>query len=160
MQTGQKVGGVPVPRGTLAKWKTAALQVNDSAQVAYLAVAAGKAAINGRPVLDHLRDAFDGAALLARAVGAVAGPGMSKLPDFTGAIPLDQLDTTDTRKLLALLSEALAVAERVDAARGRSVGLDAPLGEDEPAGCDLAEAIGLIRLRVKEEVHGAGPGRE
>uniref|UniRef100_UPI00375397F3 hypothetical protein n=1 Tax=Armatimonas sp. TaxID=1872638 RepID=UPI00375397F3 len=120
----------------------------------------GNASINGRSTLEHLRDAFDGAALLARGVGMVAGPDMSKLPDFTGAIPLEQLSTSDTRELLELLTRALVVAERVDAARGRSVGLDAPLGEDEPAGCDLAEAIGLIRLRVKEEVLGAGPGRE
>ncbi len=151
---------MPVPRGTLAKWKAEALALDRGGQSAYLAVTQNRPLAAGVPVGDKLREVFEGAALLGKAIGKVAGPDMEKIPDFTGAIALDMLDTPDTRELLELLTRALVVAERVDAARGRSVGLDAPLGEDEPAGCDLAEAIGLIRLRVKEEVLGAGPGRE
>ncbi len=146
-----------IPAGTLGKWKAQAEQINDAAQVAYLAVQAGRGAINGRPVTDHLRDAFDGAQQLLGGIRREMGPDPVKV--FSApSIPLEQLDTSDTRRLLALLEEALAVAERVDLARGRSVGAGVPLGQGEPAGFDLAEAVGLIHLRVHEEVYGPGAG--
>jgi hypothetical protein len=146
-----------IPAGTLGKWKAQAEQINDSAQVAYLAVQAGRSVINGRPVTDHLRDAFDGAQQLLGGIRREMGPDPSKALSAP-SISLEQLDTLQTRKLLALLEEALGVAEEVDAARGRSVGADMQLGPMEPRGFDLAEAIGLIRLRVHEEVYGPSTG--
>ncbi|MES2460843.1 MAG: hypothetical protein V4671_09675 [Armatimonadota bacterium] len=68
-------------------------------------------------------------------------------------IGLDQLDTPDTRELLALLESAQAVAERVDAARGRSLpGIALTPGESR--GTDLAESISYLALRVRSEVCG------
>ena len=71
------------------------------------------------------------------------------------SIPLEQLDTPDTRELLALLEHAQAVAERIDRARGRTVGEKLPLYPGESAGTDLAESVSLLALRVRGEVHGA-----
>ncbi|MES2463620.1 MAG: hypothetical protein V4671_23850 [Armatimonadota bacterium] len=70
--------------------------------------------------------------------------------------PLDllQLDTPDSRRLLALLEEAQAVADRVDASRGRALPADIPLQPGESRGTDLAESISYIALRVRGEVRG------
>jgi hypothetical protein len=74
-------------------------------------------------------------------------------------ISLEMLDTPDTRELLILLSRAQEVAERVDAARGRSLGANIRLVPGESRGTDLAESISEIALRVRTEVHGP-KGRE
>jgi hypothetical protein len=74
-------------------------------------------------------------------------------------IPLEQLDTSDTRRLLDLLDQAQAVAERIDADRWRALSADVPLLPGESRGTDLAEAISEIALRVRTEVHGPS-GRE
>lgn len=79
----------------------------------------------------------------------------------TRDVPLLELDTPDTRRLLALLAEAQEVAERVDGARGRALPSSAPLLPGEGRGVDLAESIGYLKQRLALEVHGpVGSGRE
>ena len=46
------------------------------------------------------------------------------------------------------------MAERIDAARGRSLGGGVPLLPGEARGTDLAEALSETALRVRTEVHG------
>jgi hypothetical protein len=89
------------------------------------------------------------------ALGAREADGMPRAQP----VPLDLLDTPDTRHLLYLLEKAQEVAERIDAVRGRSLGEDVPLLPGESAGTDLAESISEIALRVRTEVHGP-KGRE
>lgn len=74
-------------------------------------------------------------------------------------LPLSQLDTPDTRLLLALLERALIVAERVDSARGRVLPDDTQLPSVMSRGTDLAARINELTLRLRMEVHGP-PGRE
>lgn len=78
-----------------------------------------------------------------------------------GDIDIFQLNTPDTRELLALLEKAQEAAERVDAARGRSLDDSIPLSPGESRGTDLAEQVSYIALRVRGEVYGAkGKGLE
>ncbi len=73
--------------------------------------------------------------------------------------PLTSLNTPDTRELLALLTQAQAVAERVDTARGRALPEGTPLLPGESLGTDQAESVSALALRVRREVEGA-KGRE
>ena len=70
--------------------------------------------------------------------------------DLEVAIPLDQLDTPDTRALLIGLGALLPIAERIDAARGRS--LPEPVGGS--AGIDLAEDLAQLIARLELEIYG------
>jgi hypothetical protein len=90
-------------------------------------------------------------------VGAASPHGGAAPP--AAPIPLEQLDTPDTRHLLYLLEKAQEVAERIDAARGRALGESIELLPGESKGTDLAETISEIALRVRTEVHGPA-GRE
>jgi hypothetical protein len=65
---------------------------------------------------------------------------------------LATLDTDDGRELLRLLTEAQAVAERIDLARGRCLPEGIPLEVGESRGTDLAESISMIAVRVKGEI--------
>ena len=67
-------------------------------------------------------------------------------------IPLRQLDTPDTRTLLAGVEALLPIAERIDAARGRA--LDRPVAGS--AGLDLAEELAQLAARLQLEIHGPG----
>lgn len=69
-------------------------------------------------------------------------------------IPLEKLDTPDSRELLDLLRRAQEVAERVDASRGRSLPDSFSLQPGESRGTDLAEKLSQIVLRVRLEVEG------
>ena len=73
-----------------------------------------------------------------------------------------QADTPDTRELLRLVREAVAVAERVDAARGHVVAPDVPLLPGETRGTGWAETISNVVQRLKIEVEGPAraQGRE
>ena len=71
-------------------------------------------------------------------------------------IPLHLLDTPDTRELLERLQAALPVAERIDAARGRSLNEAFP---GDAKGLDLGDALAALIARMTTEVHGA-KGRE
>jgi hypothetical protein len=76
-------------------------------------------------------------------------------------IPLELLDTPENRELLAALDAVVALAEKVDAQRGRSLPESARLHPDDTLGVDLAEDLNQIRARVYMEVHGAtGKGLE
>lgn len=76
-------------------------------------------------------------------------------------IPLELLDTPENRELLAALDAVVALAEKVDAQRGRSLPEAARLHPDDTRGIDLAEDLNQIRARVYMEVHGAtGKGLE
>jgi hypothetical protein len=69
-------------------------------------------------------------------------------------IPLELLDTPDAHELLALLRQAVTVAERLDRARGRALPADTELLPKETHGLDLAEAVAELALRVETEVYG------
>ena len=71
-------------------------------------------------------------------------------------VPLHLLDTPDTRELLERLQAALPVAERIDAARGRSLDKAFP---GDAKGLDLADALASLIARLTTEVHGM-KGRE
>lgn len=73
---------------------------------------------------------------------------------------LATLDTPDTRRLLDLLTEAQAVAERIDAARGHALPGDLPLQAGESRGTDLAESVSMLAARLRGEIFGVGSGRE
>lgn len=60
----------------------------------------------------------------------------------------------DSRELLDLLERAQAVAERIDAARGRCVDESIPLHPGESRGTDLAESLSVLALRVRKDVQG------
>lgn len=106
------------------------------------------------PGLFAANTAAQAAVRVLHQAGHVA-PGLNPCSD----IPLHLLDTPDTRELLELLEKAQAVAERIDAARGRTVDSDTPLLPGESHGTDLAETISNIALRVRVEVKGP-QGRE
>jgi len=91
----------------------------------------------------------------AGGAGGCGAPGMSRV----APIPLEFLDTSETRRLLYLLEQAQEVAERIDAQRGRSLGQEIELLPGESRGTDLAESISEIALRMRTEVHGPR-GRE
>ncbi len=103
----------------------------------------------------QLLDAQDDLQRLHRGlVDAGATPADETAVPAAAPIPLSQLDTSDTRRLLALLQEAQEVAERVDTARGRALPAFVPLGPGESAGTDLAESISELALRLRIEVEG------
>lgn len=87
-------------------------------------------------------------------------PSPSSLPlksPGTGSLDLSALSTfgsDDSRELLALLDRAQEVAERIDAARGYTVGDSIPLHPGESQGTDLAESVSLLALRVRREAEG------
>lgn len=115
------------------------------------AEAAGRA-----PDLFVLRAAADAAGDLAQTVFKALQQAGAVIPDLPAPppIPLHLLDTPDTRRLLALLTEAQAVAERVDAVRGRTLPADVPLGAGQSRGTDLAESISELARRLRVEVEG------
>jgi hypothetical protein len=68
---------------------------------------------------------------------------------------LANIDSPDARELLTVLQHALVIAERVDEQRGNSLPESFPRSPSEPRGCDLAEDIGAMVLRLQSEVGGA-----
>ena len=126
-----------------------------------------KASIEVRGLCRHLDDPDDRAALpfatnaavdAARsAVGALQQLGAT-FPNMPAPvpIPLHLLDTPDTRELLERLQAALPIAERIDAARGRSLDEAFP---GDAKGLDLGDAVAALIARMTTEVHGAR-GRE
>jgi hypothetical protein len=149
--------------GQIAHLATDAGTLSESVQMARLLL--GTEATHdpdGKSVDDFLFDAYEKSRRLYRLLLAAAPPDIEVADTPAAAIPLEQLDTPDTRHLLSLLEKAQEVAERIDAARGRSLGENIELLPGESKGTDLAEAISEIALRVRTEVHGpAGhDGRE
>lgn len=145
---------VPTSARALAGWSSAAARVCDSIQAARMYLATGEGLPTGVAVDDVLLEAQELAQRLqleTRAAG-IHAPTLDH-----GFEPLDlfALDTPDTRALLALLEQAQAVAERLDAARGRAVSDGMPLAPGESRGTDLAESVSVLALRVRGEVYGA-----
>jgi hypothetical protein len=75
-------------------------------------------------------------------------------------IPPHLLDTPDARELLDLLRQAVVVADRLDQARGRALPPSFPLAEGEMAGCDLAEVLGNVAIRLETEIFGLADRRQ
>jgi len=108
--------------------------------------------------MDHAKAA---AAEASAALGLLDGMGVrpAGVPSAS-PIPLALLDTPDARELLALLRQAVLVAERLDLARGRALPPTFPLSEGETAGCDLAETLGNVAIRLETEIHGPADLRQ
>ncbi len=54
----------------------------------------------------------------------------------------------------------MIVAERLDQARGRALPPSFPLAEGETAGCDLAETLGNVAIRLETEIYGPADLRQ
>ncbi len=76
---------------------------------------------------------------------------------FKASVPLSltDLSTPDTRELLIALENTLAIAEKVDFSRGRTLPDSIPTTASESRGTDLASTLAKIVMRVRTEVHGA-----
>lgn len=147
-----------VTPAALAKWRdTVQAAVMDIGQVRLELAAKNPAGLN-TPEDDSLIKTQEALRQVSGDLHQIAPP-TGTLPG--GDIDLFQLDTPETRELLSLLERAQAVAERVDGARGRSLDASIPLAPGESRGCDLAEQVSYIAMRVRGEVHGAkGNGLE
>jgi hypothetical protein len=135
-----------------ARASSAAVDAVLSALAFALDAQARKMTLYPEGILPDLNEANDKAQRVHRLLlqAGASDPGTPSGRD----IPLHLLDTPDTRELLDLLKRAQAVAERVDASRGRSLSSGFPLSPGESYGTDLAESISEIVLRVGIEVHG------
>ncbi len=110
---------------------------------------------------DAARAAWDCLQLLLRA--GAASPLPTTVRPQTDSLNLSSLSALadpETDDLLFHLEQCLAVAERIDARRGRVVSENIPLSPGESRGTDLAETISEIALRVRGKVHGPQTGQE
>jgi len=85
------------------------------------------------------------------------------LPDPAPQVNEAGDETSAALRLMATLGArrlALPVAERIDRARGRALPPNFPLAEGETAGCDLAETLGYVALRLETEIHGPADLRQ
>ena len=136
-----------------AKWERSAAEANQEVQIARLMLGTKREVIDGKSVDDHLiaaQELTEGIRSSARQAAGIHTAPVTNL----AAISFETLDTPDTRELLALLEQAQAVAERIDAARGRALPGDIPLQDGESRGTDLAESVSYLALRVRGEVRG------
>lgn len=100
----------------------------------------------------HLRAALRGVEALGDRLRSLGAVSVKSKPWPT--LDLLQLDTPDTRELLAGLEALVPVAERIDRARGRVVALRS--GKTFPG--DLGAQLGQLKSRVALEVRGPGGG--
>ena len=84
--------------------------------------------------------------------GGNAGDATSREQARLNLKSLQTMNTPAARELLAALEAAQAVAERVDAERGRTLPAHVPLMPHEPRGTDLSEAISNLCMRLRWEV--------
>jgi len=151
----------PVTPAVLSRWAITAHRTHEAAEDAEMQLLETRADL---AALAHVTRAREAAwktyrALLDAGAEPVDGLGVPT----TRANPLcalAQADTLDTRKLLRLLREAVAVAERVDAARGHMVAPDAVLLPGESRGTGWAETLSELALRLKIEVQGPADLRQ
>ena len=94
------------------------------------------------------------------ALGRLNALGARATPVPSHPVPLHLLDTPDARELLALLRQAVPVAERLDQARGRAFPAAVKLLPHETRGLDLAETLAELALRLKIEVEGPSDRRQ
>jgi len=135
------------------------------------------AALRGALLVQHLAtpgaaepEEAAGAADRAGEVAQAAGHALALLnglgarpaavPAPAEPIPLHLLDTPDARQLLDLLRRAVAVAERLDLARGRALPPTVELLPAETRGLDFAEALADLFLRLEMEIHGPADLRQ
>ncbi len=99
---------------------------------------------------EYVDRATDEARAVVAALQAAGARDPAKASITPAPIPLHHLNTPDVRALLAGLEALLPVAERIDAARGRT--LERVVAG--PAGLDLAEALSQLIARLQLEIHG------
>lgn len=155
---------------SLTAWTSTAATANDLIQAARMELMQPGSGLEPGQTLDGvLFEAQELTERLRSQTRAGSGIHAAPVPGFdtphtfgvTGGIDLFALDTPDTRALLAHLDAALAVAERVDASRGRVLPAHIPVSPSESRGTDLAEVIAEVASRVRQECHGAtGKGLE
>jgi hypothetical protein len=155
----------PISPAQLAKWYEQSDRANEEIRHARMQIATEQADMgDGRSVDDRLFEAQELTAdihcRLHQMIGPQPAEGEKPTDRSEFAIPLLQLDTPKTRELLDLLERAQAVAEEVDADRGRALPLGIELQPGESRGTDLAENISYLALRVRTEVHGRADLRQ
>lgn len=138
-----------------AAWSVQARGVNETIQKArhWMALFLDGERRSSAEVDHALLEAQEASAQLHRSLRAAAGihaPASSVEP-----VPLALLSTEASRELLSALRHAVALAERVDAERGRALPAEIPLQPGESRGTDLAESLSLLVLRLSLEVEGA-----
>lgn len=147
----------PVSPASLTRWVLQQEQANEAVQLARMQIARGLDLGDGKSVDDRLFEAQELTEATRSEIYSLAPllpVDTTDLSAQAAAIPLHQLDTADTRRLLELLEEAQSVAELIDAARGRVLPPHIPLQPGESRGTDLAESISYLALRVRTEIYG------
>jgi len=149
----------PISPAQLAKWYEQSDRAGEEIRYARMQLGTEQADLgDGKSVDDRLFDAQELTADIHRRLHQMIGeqPAEGEKPTDRSefAIPLFQLATPKTRELLDLLERAQAVAEEVDADRGRALPLGIELQPGESRGTDLSESISYLALRVRNEVHG------
>jgi len=140
---------------TLVAWTHAAATANDLVQSARMELMQPGTGLDPGQTLDGvLMEAQELTERLRRETRAASGIHAAPVPGFA-PIDLLALDTPDNRELLSLLDAALAVAERIDRSRNRTLPAHIPTAPGESRGCDLAESLAEVAARVRQEVHGA-----
>jgi len=150
----------PLPADTLARLNRAASHVNTAMRSAMLAEHCATSADVAEGV--HVAGAANAAVMetqKALALLLALGARPAKIPD-PEPVPLHLLDTPDARELLALLRQAVAVAERLDQARGRAMPPNVELLPEETRGLDFAEALADLSLRLEMEIFGPADRRQ
>ncbi len=130
-------------------------------------VLVGKIAFHAQEGTDTHRAASRAALLLEQAETDMGRAGIEAPPASSApALDLGELAAltagrSEALELIEALTAALPLAERLDAARGRAVGGSVALQVHEVAGCDTADVLNDLRLRLLAEVEGArGKGLE
>ncbi|WP_395089404.1 hypothetical protein [Armatimonas sp.] len=144
----------PVPAGELDRLQTHAIAAMRAGSRAWHA-ARESGSLDGEALAKEARENARAIVRGLQALGACESDQAAAA--LSHPIPFHALDTPDVRALLAGLEKLLPVAERVDAARGRSLG--SVIGGS--AGCDVAEDLSLLIARLSLEAHGSvGSGLE
>lgn len=129
-----------------------------AADEADLAIDALGADDSTKPAADAMYRALcavnDARNVLVTKCGAQSAKATATRADSLDLAGLALLSDPAAPQLLALLEQAQAVAEGIDARRGRAVPVSVPLGPGEARGTDLAETISEIALRLRVDIHG------
>jgi len=113
----------------------------------------------GSPGDDLLIEAQEGLLPTIRSLGIIARkiglpePKEQSEPESYSLSDWNALDTPNARALLEALERAQELAELVDAERGHSLPEHIPLQPGESRGCDIAEELSYINLRLRSEIH-------
>ena len=148
------------PVDTLAGLNRAASHVNTAMRSAMLAEHCATSDDAGERV-QAVQAANVAATEAGKALALLLATGArpAKIPE-PEPVPLHLLDTPDARELLALLRQAVTVAERLDQARGRAMPPNVELLPEETRGLDFAEALADLSLRLEMEIFGPPDRRQ